>query len=217
MKLLSLLTVSLLSVGNPMIAFANDNDSSVSDGVVADSGSIAGLSISRYSSTSAELFWDRSATPGLRYEISRDSELLGTTNGTSFFDDTLSIDEPFHNYFVSALDSDNRSVASTLIVLNAGASTGGTPTKPPSGPLPPISGDAPVLQNATILVYSDTAAELFWIRPDASLGVTDVNVLRNGQLIGSTTGNSFFDDTRTPGEVYTYELVGSNILSIHQR
>lgn len=207
MKYLSYLTISLLSVGMPLVTFAADSDSPITTSVVTDTRSVPGLSITRYSSTSAELFWDRSTIPGLRYEVSRDSVLLGTTNGTSFYDNNLSVDEPFHNYFVVALDSDDRELANDLIVLGAGADSGGIPSKPSSGPLPPSGGDAPVLTNATITVYSDTAAELFWALPDASFGITEVDVYRNGELIGSTNGISFFDGARTSGEVYSYELV----------
>jgi len=42
-----------------------------------------------YSRTAAELFRDRPATPGLRYEVKRDGRTIGSTDGTSLFDDTL--------------------------------------------------------------------------------------------------------------------------------
>ena len=49
-----------------------------------------GLRATVYSSTAAELFWERSAVPGGRYRVLRDGAEIGTTDGTSFFDDGLS-------------------------------------------------------------------------------------------------------------------------------
>jgi len=75
-----------------------------------------------YSRTGAELFWDRAAMPGLRYEIERDGEVVDTTNGTSFYDDTLAggvtdTDE------VVALDGDRRSGASIVSLTTAPGSS----------------------------------------------------------------------------------------------
>ena len=79
-----------------------------------------------YSGTAAELFWDRSATPRLSYEIVRNGELIGNTDGTSFFDDTLVVGV-LYEYEVSAIDNDTRSTASTLM-LRAGSTEPQPPT-----------------------------------------------------------------------------------------
>ena len=55
----------------------------------------ANLRAEVYSSTAAELFWDRSDVPGIVYEIVRDGDPAGTTDGTSWFTNAL---EPDTNY-----------------------------------------------------------------------------------------------------------------------
>ena len=48
-----------------------------------------GLTAAVYSSTAAEIFWDRAMTPGLQYEVYRDGDKVGDTDGTSWFDSSL--------------------------------------------------------------------------------------------------------------------------------
>jgi len=73
-----------------------------------------------YSSTAAELFWDRADMPGLLYEVRRDGEVIGMTNGISFFDTTLMGDTAYV-YEVIALDGEQRSEASTTSLMTNGS------------------------------------------------------------------------------------------------
>ena len=67
-----------------------------------------------YSRTTAELFWDRPDVFGLSYEVRRDDALLITTDGVSFFDDTLSAGTAY-TYTIVAIDRDGqRSATSTV-------------------------------------------------------------------------------------------------------
>ena len=84
----------------------------------------ANLRAALYSSTAAELFWDRATTPALRYEVRRGGSVVGTTSGTSFYDDGLAGGTTYR-YEVVALGSGRRSSASTVEVTTIG---GGQPT-----------------------------------------------------------------------------------------
>jgi len=98
-------------------------------GATTGSGAIAapvGLSANVYSSTSGEIFWDRSDTFGLIYEIQRNGDVLRTTDGVSFYDADL-MRATDYEYAVLAIDEQgNRSQASTVTF-----STGGTPPVEP--------------------------------------------------------------------------------------
>ncbi|MGQ7843799.1 polysaccharide lyase family 7 protein [Granulosicoccus sp. 3-233] len=78
-----------------------------------------GIRADVYSSTAAEIFWDRPDIFGLSYEIERNGELIALTDGVSFFDDTLSSGEDYE-YRVVAIDAGgNRSGNFALISLTA--------------------------------------------------------------------------------------------------
>ena len=87
--------------------------------VDTDLGAPANLRAEVYSRTAAELFWDRASTPGLSYEIRRDGDLVGTTNGTSFFDDGLE-GSTRYGYEVFTLGDNRRSTASTVEARTGG-------------------------------------------------------------------------------------------------
>lgn len=163
------------------------------DGVPAPGGLRAAV----YSSTAAEIFWDRPDDSfGLVFEVRRDGELLQTTDGTSFFDDSLSAATDYR-FDVIAVDRDGaRSSASAVSVTTA---AGGNPLPPASELVAP--------DITSIAIYSGTAAELFWRRPPTGSPVARVEVSRDGVVLGTTDGTSFFDDTRSPGEDYEYTLV----------
>ncbi len=161
----------------------------------------AGLHASVYSATAAELFWDRGAAAAV-YTVSRDGTTIGTTNGTSFFDDsrTPGID---YTYVVSTTSS---SPAGIFVGADGTTKLITDPHEPPvTDPESPSGAD--LFSNKRVVLYSANAGELFWDRPPAIAGVIDTAVERNGVMLGSTTGTSFFDDTRDPGQVYTYELI----------
>ena len=66
-------------------------------------------------------------------------------------------------------------------------------------------------QNVELLVYSNTAAELFWDRPSIDENIIHTEVSRDDVLLGTSAGTSFFDTTRTDRSiVYRYQLVAVN-------
>ncbi len=149
-----------------------------------------------YSKTAAELFWDRADTPGLVYQISRDSTLIGETDGTSFFVDDLS-DARGHDFTVQAVDAAGTTSTASNVFVN---------TETPEDPVNPPRDDTGVLKNEKMSVYSENAAELSWDHPSVSDDVVSVEVLRNEESVGTTYGTSYYDDTRTPNSNQSYQL-----------
>ena len=160
----------------------------------------ANLRSARYSATAGEVFWDRVTGQRLTYEVSLDGEVAATTDGTSYFTGEVgAIDGTRVEVVAIGPDGARSDAASTTI---------GEDVAPDPDPDPGPGTDAPPAPaNAFITVYSPTAAELFWDRASAAAGVVRTEVLRDGEPLGTTNGTSFFDDTRTGGVDYRYELI----------
>lgn len=77
---------------------------------------LTGLRAAVYSTTAAELLWDRPEIFGLSYEVQRDGEVVSQTNGTSYFDDSLVGGLSFQYDIVVIDQVGNRSTASTITV-----------------------------------------------------------------------------------------------------
>ncbi len=176
----------------------------------------AQLQASVYSSTGAELFWARSSTPGLLYEIRRDGNIVATTDGVSFYTNDLSSARSF-NFSVIAIDNTGRRSEPTLITVNTN-SNGTAPVEPEPTPEPlPVDNTRPEIapQNLSIAIYSDTAAEIFWVPAGISRPRINSNeIRRNGILIDTVEGEflrSYFDSSRVAGEFYTYEITAVSI------
>ena len=160
-----------------------------SEALAAEPSPPAALRAEVYSRTTAELFWDRPDVFSLRYEVRRDDAILTTTDGVSFFDDTLAAGTAY-TYTVIAIDRDGqRSAASTVQLETRGGTTAGIP--------------APTGLRAE--VYSGTAAELFWDRFDDS-GLR-FEVRRDGNVVSTSDGISYFDDTLARGRDYAYQII----------
>lgn len=152
-----------------------------------------------YSSTAAELFWARGDGNVVAYEIRRNGEFIDTTNGTSYFMDGLAPGTNY-NFDVTAIASDSTtSPAATVSLQTSGGSAQPAAASGPSSPA-----------NASVAVYSSTAAELFWDRAAVVENVVGTDVYRNGLFIGVSPGTSYFDDSRAPGVVYEYQLFARN-------
>ena len=93
----------------------------------------AGLRATVYSISAAELFWERASAPGLSYEVSREGTALGTTDGTSFFDDTIP-GAGSYAYEVVAVAPDGSRSAPASTSAEVG---GGTGSPGPGEPMPP--------------------------------------------------------------------------------
>jgi len=146
---------------------------------------VTGLRADIYSSTAAELFWDRIPNQQLTYEVLRDDGKLELTDGTSYYDSTR-IPGTVTDYFVTAIDADGmRSTAASVTV----------------GPFDQSSLQVLHLRGD---VYSSTAAEIFWVRvPSRNLSY---EIMRNDGVTQITRGDSYYDDARTPGTTYSYTV-----------
>ena len=151
-----------------------------------------------YSSSAGEVFWDRVSATRLEYEVSLDGEVAATTTGTSYFVGSRPGIDGTRVEVVAVAPGGTRSSASST-TLGDGGSSNPDPDPGTDGP--------PAPANARIEVYSGTAAELFFDRAPASANVVETEISRDGEVIGTTNGTSFFDPNRAPGRDYVYELV----------
>jgi len=160
-----------------------------------------------YSSTALELFWRQDFNfPQAFYEIRRDGVLIDISNGISFFEEGLT---PNTTYEYSVTQRGTDAPAATI----TSTTTGGNNVADNSSNNDTDSTDGtndngnPVLQNARLVVYSDTAAELLWDRPPVEAGIARIEVIRDTESLGRIDATSFFDGDREPGVSYNYALI----------
>lgn len=155
-----------------------------------------------YSSSALELFWGRVHGEALNYLIRQDGMDIGSTNGTSFFVDSGIAADGIYRFSVTATKDDPEeglvSAEASIDVDIAQRTT--TPTEmPPNAP-----------ENVSFARYSSTAAELFWDRAPADENVVATDVYRDGVLIATVRGTSYYDDSREEGRQYEYQLIAIN-------
>lgn len=147
------------------------------------------------------LSWDTLAG-AIGYNLYLDFSYVDTVVGSTTYMPTVS-----GEYRIAAFDADGRfsplQVISADVVRTTNIAVVNLLDEPsvrqPTSP-----------QNVSLIIYSNTAAELFWDRPLTSENVVMTEVFRNDVLLGTSAGNSFFDDTRIPGTTYRYDLVAIN-------
>jgi chitodextrinase len=125
-------------------------------------------------------------------------------NGLSYYDSGLA-PQSSYRYTVTTIDtagvrSDPAEVTVSTSTNDIGSTVNGSSGTPGSNCKP----SAP--QGASIMFHSSTAASLFWTRPPASERVVATEVVRNNTVLALAPGPSFYDATRQPNTVYTYEL-----------
>jgi len=146
-----------------------------------------------YSDTAVELFWERIDSAGVTFEVYRDTELLATLDGTSYFDGNAT--NSYHFYSVFAVGSNG--ARSNPIIYDVELYDPGTE--------PAI---APASVELRAEVYSSSAIELFWGAIYSEDGSSiDFAVIRDNDVLGFTDGLSYFDDTLEPGTTYTYNVI----------
>ena len=149
-----------------------------------------------YGPFSLEIFWSPpSGATSSRYAIYRDDTLLEVCDCVSFYEDNVRPDTDYRY---------------TVIPMNEA----GVQAEPATVSLRTRSLNefdfSPV--NLTATVYSSTAAELFWNRPDDPDSLLSHYVIYRGDepvwsnRVGETTGISFYDDGLEPCTDYTYHL-----------
>lgn len=160
-----------------------------------------------YSSSAGEIFWDREVSGDQVYTVTIEGVELGTTDGTSYWLSSLSANA---QNIVTVVAGDRTGSMSEVVTL-------ALDTRRTTFPAPAIDADSDVPHgqvapplNARLEIYGPTTAELFWNRALPSEGIAITEVYRDNTLIGSSPGNSFYDDTRAPNTLYAYELVAIN-------
>jgi len=156
-----------------------------------------------YSTTAAELFWARGGPAVVSYDVHRNGSFLDSTNGSSYFMQDLSPGASY-DFELFAIAADGGVSQATQVSLQTRQDNN------QSGNLQPVDNAPASPANASLVVYSSTAAELFWDRASTIDNVVATDVYRDGLFIGVSPGNSYFDDTRQPGEQYEYQLFARN-------
>ncbi len=153
-----------------------------------------------YSSSAAELFWNPDGGMN-NYEIQRDGESVGTTNGSSFFDGGLQGGSTYQ-YAVIATDQAGLTSEASIVELStpAGSSPGAEQSSSENTPSPGSS-----VSGLRVEVYSSSAVELYWDRVDSIDPRFEVSV--NGAVVGQSTGNSFYIDQLQPATEYQFSVV----------
>lgn len=162
------------------------------------------LSGTVYSSTAAELTWEREINRSLSYTIELNGSIIGITEGNRFWIDTLIPDQ---QNIVSVRAGSASGSTSETVSLAFDTSQGPFPMMAES-----IENMAPVLaspQDVVLETYGPRVAELFWSRATLGVGIS-TEVYRDDVLIGVTDGNSFYDDSASFDHNHSYELVTVN-------
>ena len=157
-----------------------------------------------FSKTAGEIYWDRVRSQNLEYRVSLNGVTLGTTDGTSYWVDVL-LPNTLNTLSVIALDSFGSTSDAVTLVFD---------TEQAEFPISAVEADVVVPvdavlspQNARLQRYSATTAELFWVRPPISENIEFTEVYREDELLGTSPGISFYDDTRMRDVNYTYMLI----------
>ena len=157
----------------------------------------ANLFATVYSTTAAEVFFDRNTNDVLTYEVSLNSVVVATIDGTSFFFGDLSGGQVI-DVDVVAIDGNGLRSDAASVQFNTTGDAGGVNT--------PVASAIDAPSNLSLEVYSATAGELFWDRSSQTNLIDTTEILRDGQVIARTSGTSFFDATRIRGVAYRYDV-----------
>lgn len=145
-----------------------------------------GLKVKSQTSSSVVLNWmasiDNSKIEG--YDVYRNDILIGTVNGTSFTDNSIS--SGLYVYYVKAFDdTDNYSEASEKLTVDTEAPT------------------SPVLE---IESYSNTQSVISWISTD-NVGIEKYEIYRDGAKIATTIENTYVDRNLSYDKNYEYYVI----------
>jgi chitodextrinase len=126
------------------------------------------------------------------YDVYRNGMEIGSTSVTSYTDAGLSASTAY-TYTVKSEDAaGNVSDASSAFNVT----TANPPdTTPPTAPT-----------NVTYTSVTDTSVTLTWTASTDNVGVTDYNIYRDGNEIGSTTGTTYTDSDLGAGTYYAYTV-----------
>jgi len=158
--------------------------------------------------SAVELFFDSSESNTIilnaqhDVQIFRDGELLQTTNNNaSYFDNTA---EPGREYVYTARHIHlygQTGEFSTPITVNTANNSAVVSSENNNASSDRLSSPTGL---RTEIYYFDI--ELFWDR-NFSGAVRNYEIRRDGELVSSTRGTSYYDGTTTSGELYVYDVI----------
>ena len=159
-----------------------------------------------YSTSLAELFWDRSTHDGFvqGYEVVRNGQLLGVVDALSFLNGSLD-SNVIYTFEVTAIDNEgNRSeTVSTTFSTNPE----NTPIDPETIETTRPNANAPTRpDNLRHSVYSASSAELFWDRSTHTGLIQGYEIIRNGESMGVRDALSLFVDNLDASIANTFEI-----------
>ena len=160
---------------------------------------VSNLSALVYSSTAIELFWDPAdgSIPSTGYDISRNGELIASSDGRSFFDQGLSPDTEYV-YSVTTVSANGPVGAPASVVLKTNSAV------PSTGSVSPVS-------SLTGKVYSSTALEIFWQSARGEMPIAEYQIVRNGETLDVRDARSYFDGALMPDTEYRYSVIAVDI------
>jgi len=132
--------------------------------------SVVALRADVYSSTAAEIFWSPGSGDVTSFNVHINGEYLDTTDGTSYFMSNLQADTSY-TLEVYTVAADSSVSAATSVELRTRSAFGESGSSVSTGPQAPA--------NLSLVVYSSTAAELFWDRAAVADGVVGADIYRN--------------------------------------
>ncbi|MBX2869553.1 MAG: hypothetical protein KTR18_12800 [Acidiferrobacterales bacterium] len=136
----------------------------------------SGARLEVYSATAYEVFWNRPADnlQVVATEIRRAGELVGVTDGTSFFFENITETDAVHE--LVAINSNGIRSEPTVVHTEFPDSS--------ARPLRPI--------NLRVDEYSFTESELFWGHPDSGTPIVASEVKLDGVVLGTVEGTSYY-------------------------
>ncbi|NND89828.1 MAG: hypothetical protein HKN42_03115 [Granulosicoccus sp.] len=148
-----------------------------------------------YSSTAAEVFWNSATDDGrvVGYEVRINSNNLGIRDASSYFTNTLVSGQSYTVTVTSIDNQGNRSAPASVSFIGGDRST---PSTTGSGPAAPAG-----LRSR---VYSSSSGELFW-NQSSTFGLKH-EISRNGRVVASIAGLSYYDKTLVKDTLYTYAV-----------
>lgn len=152
---------------------------------VSDPKAVTGLRVDVYSSTAAEIFWDRSDAVLARYRIYLNGQFLQETDAISWYLDDLPIDSQT-TVGISAIGPGGVETDVVEKTFETFAEFGSTALQCR-------------IDGLTAVVYSATAAEVFWNRDPAG---PRYDIVLDGVFQKNTHAVSWFSDNFEPGSTH---------------
>jgi len=148
-----------------------------------------------YSDTTVEIFWTRSASgqKPLLYNVFRDGDSIGITDGNSILDTGLTGDEFSVNYEVVAEDSSGNQSEPARLVANIDAAQ---QARKPSEAV-----------NISVDFVSSTSLRLAWLLDEIGMQPGSFEIYRDDSLVALVTEPFYLDESVAENRLYQYKIV----------